>query len=60
MLVVVAGILVPLWLLALDAPPAMAGALLFILLGAIVVRSEIVRLPHLLATANPGMGHSVP
>ncbi len=60
MLAIVGGILVPLWLLALDAPPATAGALLLILLGAVVVRSEIVRLPHLLATANPGMGHSVP
>lgn len=48
-LVILAGLLVPLWLLALGAPLQLAGALLFILLGAAVVRYEIVRLPHLLA-----------
>jgi hypothetical protein len=42
---------VPLWLLALGAPLELAGALLFILMGAAVVRHEIVRLPHLLAGA---------
>jgi hypothetical protein len=47
-LVVLAGLLMPLWLLALGAPMQTVGAVLFILLGAIVVRSEIVRLPHLL------------
>ena len=47
-LVVLAGLLVPLGLLALGAPLPMAGAVLLILLGAVVVRSEIVRLPHLL------------
>ena len=46
--VVLAGLLVPLALLALGAPVGMAGAALLILLGAVVVRSEIVRLPHLL------------
>ena len=51
-LVVLAGVLVPLWLLALGAPLHMAGAVLFILLGAVVVRSEIVRLPHLLGAAS--------
>jgi hypothetical protein len=30
----------------------MAGAVLFVLLGAFVVRSEIVRLPHLLSQAS--------
>ena len=49
--VVVAGLLVPLWLLALGAPRQMVAAVLFILLGAIVVRFEIVRLPHLLGDA---------
>jgi len=51
-LVVLAGVLLPLWLLALGAPLHMAGAVLFILLGAVVVRSEIVRLPHLLGAAS--------
>jgi hypothetical protein len=51
-LVVLAGVLVPLWLLALGAPLHMAGAVLFILLGAVVVRSEIVHLPHLLGAAS--------
>jgi hypothetical protein len=51
-LVVLAGVLVPVWLLALGAPLHMAGAVLFILLGAVVVRSEIVRLPHLLGAAS--------
>jgi hypothetical protein len=49
--VVVAGLFVPLWLLALGAPRQMVAAVRFILLGAIVVRSEIVRLPHLLRAA---------
>jgi hypothetical protein len=48
--VVLAGFLVPLWLLGLGAPRQMVAAVLFILLAAIVVRSEIVRLPHLLGT----------
>ena len=47
-LVVLAGMLVPLLLLALGAPLGMVGAALLILLGAVVIRSEIVRLPHLL------------
>jgi hypothetical protein len=46
--VVLAGILVPLALLALGTPLGMVGAALLILLGAVVIRSEIVRLPHLL------------
>ena len=46
--VALAGILVPLALLALGAPIGMVGAALLILLGAVVIRSEIVRLPHLL------------
>ena len=50
--VVLAGILVPLALLALGAPLGMVGAALLILLGAVVIRSEIVRLPHLLTKAQ--------
>ena len=50
-LVVLAGLLVPLWLLALGTPRQMVAAVLFMLLGAVVVRSEIVRLPHLLGDA---------
>jgi Ni/Fe-hydrogenase subunit HybB-like protein len=50
--VVLAGILVPLALLALGAPAGTAGAALLILLGAVVIRSEIVRLPHLLTKAQ--------
>ncbi len=45
-LVVLAGLLVPLGLLARGAAVPMAGAVPLILLGAVVVRSEIVRLPH--------------
>ena len=56
---VVAGILVPLGLLVLTAPVALIAAVLFMLVGAAVVRDEIVRLPHLLArpgavAAGPG------
>jgi Ni/Fe-hydrogenase subunit HybB-like protein len=50
--VVMAGIMVPLVLLALGGPLAKVGAALLILLGAVVIRSEIVRLPHLLAQAR--------
>jgi Ni/Fe-hydrogenase subunit HybB-like protein len=46
--VVLAGIVVPLLLLALGAPLGMVGVALLILLGAVVIRFEIVRLPHLL------------
>jgi hypothetical protein len=56
--VVVAGLLVPLGLLALGAPRQMVAAVLFTLLGAIVVRSEIVRLPHLLGDAIGSGGRS--
>jgi len=45
-LVVLAGLLVPLGLLAHGAAVPTAGAVPLILLGAVVVRSEIVRLPH--------------
>ncbi len=55
---VVGGIIVPLWLLRLDGPLQTAGALLLILLGAVVVRSEIVRLPHLLAEARPRLAQA--
>jgi Ni/Fe-hydrogenase subunit HybB-like protein len=50
--VVLAGIIVPLVLLALGGPLAKVGAALLILLGAVVIRSEIVRLPHLLTQAR--------
>jgi Ni/Fe-hydrogenase subunit HybB-like protein len=53
-LTVVAGVLVPLGLLALGARPALAVAVLLVLLGAAVVRYEIVRLPHLLAERTGG------
>lgn len=50
--VVLASIIVPLVLLALGGPLAKAGAALLILVGAVVIRSEIVRLPHLLTEAR--------
>ena len=52
--VVLAGIIVPLVLLALGGPIAKVVAAVLILLGAVVIRSEIVRLPHLLTRANTG------
>jgi hypothetical protein len=52
-LVLVAGLLVPLGLLAVGTPAAAIGAVLMILLGALVARSEIVQLPHLLANTAP-------
>jgi hypothetical protein len=51
---VLGGILVPLGLLSHGAPLALTAALWFILLGAVVVRHELVRLPHLLGQASPG------
>jgi hypothetical protein len=48
-LAVALGLLVPLALLALGAPSPLA--VLLILLGALVVRHELVRLPHLLMEA---------
>jgi hypothetical protein len=50
--VILAGIIAPLVLLALGGPLAKVGAALLILLGAVVIRSEIVRLPHLLTKAR--------
>jgi hypothetical protein len=50
--VVLAGVIVPLVLLALGGPLAKVGAALLILLGAVLIRSEIVRLPHLLTKAR--------
>jgi len=52
-LAVVAGLIVPLGLLAVGPPAAAVGAVLLIFLGALVVRSEIVQLPHLLADTAP-------
>jgi Ni/Fe-hydrogenase subunit HybB-like protein len=51
---VLLGVLVPLALLVLGAPLPLAGAVLLVLLGAAMVRYEIVRLPHLLASLTPG------
>jgi hypothetical protein len=47
--VFLAGLLAPIGLLALGTPLPMVGAVALILLGALVVRSEIVWLPHRLA-----------
>ena len=46
-LVIGAGVLLPLLLLAFRATGYIAGAALFMLLGAAIARAEIVRLPHL-------------
>jgi len=43
------GVFAPLCLLAVAGPIPVAGAELLILLGALLVRTEIIRLPHLLA-----------
>ena len=51
LLVVGGGLLAPLGLLAVGGPIPIAGAVLFILLGALLVRAELVRLPHLPAHA---------
>jgi Ni/Fe-hydrogenase subunit HybB-like protein len=53
-LVVVSGILAPLALLLVHRPVALGAALLLILLGAIAVRHEMVRLPHALGQAAGG------
>jgi hypothetical protein len=54
MLAVLVGILVPLWLLGSGDEVRVYVALGCILVGATVVRFEIVRLPHLLGHASPG------
>jgi hypothetical protein len=51
-LVIGAGSLLPLLLLALRATGSIAGTALFMLLGAAVARAEIVRLPHRLGEAG--------
>ena len=43
------GVLAPLCLLAVRGPMPATGAVLLILLGALLVRTEVVRLPHLVA-----------
>ncbi|HXS24662.1 MAG TPA: NrfD/PsrC family molybdoenzyme membrane anchor subunit [Gemmatimonadales bacterium] len=48
-LVVGGGVFAPLALLAVGGPMMAGGAVLLILLGALLVRTEIIRLPHLLA-----------
>ena len=52
--VVLAGILAPVGLLLVHRPSALATALLLVLLGAVAVRHEIVRLPHALGQAASG------
>jgi Ni/Fe-hydrogenase subunit HybB-like protein len=52
--VVVAGILAPLGLLLVPRTIALATAMLLLLLGAVAVRHEIVRLPHALGQAAGG------
>jgi hypothetical protein len=52
--VLLAGILAPLALLAIGAPLGAVGGALLMLLGAVVIRSEIVRLPHLLTKTQTG------
>jgi hypothetical protein len=47
-LVVGGAMFAPLWLLAVGGPERLAVAVTLILLGALVVRIDIVRLPHLL------------
>ncbi|HYC32501.1 MAG TPA: NrfD/PsrC family molybdoenzyme membrane anchor subunit, partial [Gemmatimonadales bacterium] len=51
---VAGGILAPLGLLALGTPLDLGIAVLLILVGAMVVRHEMVRLPHALGQARPG------
>jgi hypothetical protein len=52
---VLAGILLPLWLLAADGAAPLVLAFALIVMGALVVRFEIIHLPHLLA-AKPERG----
>jgi Ni/Fe-hydrogenase subunit HybB-like protein len=53
-LVVVTGIIAPLALLLVHRPVALGTALLLVLLGAVAVRHEMVRLPHALGQAARG------
>jgi Ni/Fe-hydrogenase subunit HybB-like protein len=46
------GVLAPLLLLAVGGPIWVGGAVLLIVLGALLVRTEVVRLPHLLTGAT--------
>jgi hypothetical protein len=54
-----AGLVLPLCLLGADGPFLLGGAVLLLMLGAVVVRAEIVRLPHVLAqvqkTSSPNL-----
>ncbi len=50
-LAILIGLFAPLSLLALATPASMVGGVVLILVGAVVVRVEIVRLPHLLTRA---------
>jgi hypothetical protein len=52
-LVLGGGVLLPLSLLAAGGPLLTLAAVLFLLLGALVVRFEVVRFPHLVARTRP-------
>lgn len=54
LLAALGGILAPLWLLGAGTPTPDWIALALILVGAVVVRQEMVRLPHRLGKARPG------
>jgi hypothetical protein len=60
-LVLGGGMLLPLCLLAVGDPTLMLGAVLMIVLGTLVVRIEVVRLPHVLGRAfSTAAGMSTP
>jgi hypothetical protein len=59
-LVLGGGVLLPLSLLVVGGPLPMLGAVLFIVLGALIVRSEVVRLPHVLGRPSEGSGRPAP
>jgi hypothetical protein len=50
----VAGSLASLWLLAVGSTWSLAAALVVLVAGAVIVRQEIIRLPHLLSGTRPG------
>ena len=54
------GVLAPLCLVAVRRPIAATGVMLLILLGAVLIRIEVVRLPHLAAAAAPARSPSSP
>ena len=56
-LVLVGGVLVPLGLLAAGTSGLMVVAVVFLVLGAVVVRAELVRLPHGNRLRNESIAH---